>query len=198
MSDIDNFTYKNKTYDQLSEEFTRRCTAAYYAFQLIPEMYARLTLVDKLKHKPAITKIREDHKDLPGFSGRNIRRYLPTDNPNVPRRIRSRRPKSSNTESYDAPGLSNTKSEDLVEVYSQHSTIEYAPDPQDYPHYGELVVKNQEFGETDNAVTTQYQIRKEKFEILTNALNKSRYVCFVLFDSNGELVKADADIDHSS
>ena len=216
MSDIDNFTYKNKTYDQLSEEFTRRYPAAYHAFQLIPEMYSRLTLVDNLKHKPAITKMREDHKDLLGFSGRNIRRYLPTDNPNVPRRIRSRRPKSSNTESYDAPGLSNTKSE-------KHSTIDYPPEPQDYPpepqdyplepqdyplepqdyplepqdypHYAEHVVKNQEFGETDNAVTTQYQIRKEKFEILTNALNKSRHVCFIHFDSNGELVKADADVD---
>lgn len=83
MAEIDNFTYKDRTYEQLSEEFRQLYPTAHYAFQLIPKMYNRLSLVDKLTHKAAITKIREDHKDLPGFSGRNIRRYLPTDNPSI-------------------------------------------------------------------------------------------------------------------
>ena len=46
-------------------------------------MYNRLTLVDRLSHKEAMLKIANDHKHLPGFSDRNVRRYLPSHNPNI-------------------------------------------------------------------------------------------------------------------
>jgi hypothetical protein len=200
MSETDDFTYKERTYVQLSEEFRQLLLTAQRAYQLIQEMYTRLTLVDKLKHKPAITKIREDHKDLPGFSGRNIRRYLPTDSPNVPRRIRPPRPKTSNTEHNVVPELSNTKFMNLVERYSEgHSTVEYLSDAQEYPSCADPLLKNQDLEEANVPKTgtmgTQYQIPKEKFEILTNAMKKSLQVCYVVFDTNGELVKADADTD---
>jgi hypothetical protein len=51
-------------------------------------------------------KIANDHKRLPGFSDRNVRRYLPSYNPNIPRRVRTPRPKNSATISVDSPKLS--------------------------------------------------------------------------------------------
>ena len=47
-----------------------------------------------------------DHKHLPGFSDRNVRRYLPSHNPNIPHRVRTPRPKNSATISVDNPKLS--------------------------------------------------------------------------------------------
>jgi hypothetical protein len=69
-------------------------------------MYNRLTFVDKLSHKEAILNMANDHKHLPGFSDRNVRRYLPSYNPNIPRRVRTSRPKNSATISVDSPKLS--------------------------------------------------------------------------------------------
>jgi hypothetical protein len=65
-----------------------------------------LTLVDKLSHKEAVTKIYSDHRHLSGFSRRNIRRNLPSDNVTVPRRIRPSWPKNSTTEDEEASKLS--------------------------------------------------------------------------------------------
>jgi hypothetical protein len=45
-----------------------------------------------------------DHKHLPGFSDRNVRRYLSSHNPNIPRQVRTARP--SPTISVDSPKLS--------------------------------------------------------------------------------------------
>ena len=75
-------------------------------------MYNRLTLVDGLTHKDALLKIHNDHNHLSGFTERNIRRYLPTNNPNIPRRVRTSRPKSSITETSDGIFFSDTKSDD--------------------------------------------------------------------------------------
>ena len=73
-------------------------------------MYKRLTSDDGLSHKAPVTKIKEDHKDLPGFSYRNISRSLPTDSSVVPRRVVPSRHKSSHTETNQPTKLSNTKS----------------------------------------------------------------------------------------
>ena len=88
--------YQNRTYENLSQEFKELCRTAVRAFQLIPMMYNRLTLIDGLSHSEAWMKICRDHKDLPGFSRRNIYRYLPSDNPNIPRRVVPSRHKSAN------------------------------------------------------------------------------------------------------
>src|SRR5215831_19986565 len=91
--------YQRRSYDDLSSEFQRLYPRV---IRLIPLMYNRLTLVDKLSHKEATAKIYNDHRDLPGFSRRNIRRYLPLDNVTVQRRIRPSRPKNSTIESEEA------------------------------------------------------------------------------------------------
>jgi hypothetical protein len=69
-------------------------------------MYNRLTIVDRLSHKEATLKIANDHKHLLGFSDRNVRRYLPSHNPNIPNRIRTPRPKNSATKAVDNRKLS--------------------------------------------------------------------------------------------
>jgi hypothetical protein len=93
------FTHEeDRPYEELSKEFQEKWPTAVRAFELIPLMYNRLTKVDGYTHKAAINRINNDHAHLPGFSKRNIRRYLPADNPNVPHRVRTPRPKTSITE----------------------------------------------------------------------------------------------------
>jgi bifunctional DNA-binding transcriptional regulator/antitoxin component of YhaV-PrlF toxin-antitoxin module len=77
-------SYETRTYNELSDEFKRTYSRA---CDLIPLMYDRLTLIDGESHEFALMKIYNDHKDLPGFSKRNINRYLPSDNPTIPRRV---------------------------------------------------------------------------------------------------------------
>jgi hypothetical protein len=104
--------YKYKSYEQLSQEFQELYPAAARAFELIPQMYNRLTLIDGLTHKTAFTKIHNDHAHLHGFTARNIRRYLPANNPNIPRRVRTPRPKNSITQRSDKIFFSDTKFND--------------------------------------------------------------------------------------
>jgi hypothetical protein len=108
--------YKVKTYDDLSSEFQKLYLFAARALQLIPIMYNRLTLVDRFSHKEAFTKICDDHGHLDGFSDRNIRRYLPLDNPSVPRRVRTSRPKSSRAEINDHSKSSDAEHESKSSV----------------------------------------------------------------------------------
>jgi hypothetical protein len=75
--------YKYKSYEELSQEFQKVYPAATRTFVLIPQMYNRL--IDGLTHKEALAKIHNDHNHLPGFTERNIRRYLPANNPNIPK-----------------------------------------------------------------------------------------------------------------
>jgi hypothetical protein len=60
----------------------------------------------------SLTKIYSDHQHLPGFSKRNIRRNLPSDNASVPRRIRPSWPKNSSSETGEASELSDTIQEE--------------------------------------------------------------------------------------
>jgi hypothetical protein len=104
--------YEQRTYQELSHEFEELYPAAARAFELIPLMYNRLTLVDGLTHKEAVAKIHNDHHHLSGFTERNIRRYLPRDNTNIPRRIRTSCPKNSITEISAEQHISNTEHTD--------------------------------------------------------------------------------------
>ena len=79
-------------------------------------MYNRLTLVDKLSHKDAFTKICDDHKHLSGFSQRNIRRYLPSNNPITPRRVRPSCPKNSSSKINEPVELSIAQRESSSSV----------------------------------------------------------------------------------
>jgi hypothetical protein len=102
-----NKEYQNRTYDDLSSEFQKLLPSAVRTSELIALMYSRLTLVENFSHKEAVTKIHDDYKHLPGFSNRSIRRSLPLDNPNVPRRVGPRWHKNSYTESNTHSKLSD-------------------------------------------------------------------------------------------
>jgi hypothetical protein len=108
---INPIEYTNRSYDELSAEFKRSLSRA---IELVPLMYNRLTLIDEMSHKAAISKMYNDHRHLPGFSDRNIRRYLPLSNKAVPRRVRPPRPKNSLNETLVSERLSNTKQRDSV------------------------------------------------------------------------------------
>ena len=95
--------YEQHTYEELSQQFEELYPAAARAFELIPQMYNRLTLVDGFTHREAVAKIHNDHNHLAGFTQRNIRRYLPSDNASIPRRVRTSRPKNSITETAENP-----------------------------------------------------------------------------------------------
>lgn len=108
---INPIEYTTRTYEDLSTEFKLSvCRAA----ELVPLMYNRLTLVDMMSHKAAMIKMYKDHRHLPGFSERNIRRYLPICCESVPRRIRPTRPNNSLNEKHTSEKLSNTKQLDPV------------------------------------------------------------------------------------
>ena len=66
-------------------------------------------------HKQAIKKIINDHADIQGFSRRNITRYLPSDNPSVPRRVKPSWPKKSIThnESKEKSSVNKQYEDDL-------------------------------------------------------------------------------------
>ena len=57
----DSNEYKYKSYEVLSQEFKEVYAAAARAFELIPQMYNRLTLVDGLPHEDALAKMQNDH-----------------------------------------------------------------------------------------------------------------------------------------
>jgi hypothetical protein len=117
--------YWSRTYEDLSNELQKIYPVVARAFELIPIIYNRLTLVDGLNHKNAVEKIISDHQHLSGFSARNIRRYLPSDNPTVPKRIRPSWPKNSITETSKQPELSDTKqgNNTKTELHYQNNSI---------------------------------------------------------------------------
>jgi hypothetical protein len=117
--------YNHRTYEDLSDELQKIYPIATRAFELIPLMYNRLTLVDGLTHKNALEKIVADHQHLSGFSERNIRRYLPMENPTVPKRVRPPCPKNSITQSNNLSQLSNTEQENSteIELHSQNNSL---------------------------------------------------------------------------
>ncbi|PWU81160.1 MAG: hypothetical protein DLM72_08405 [Candidatus Nitrosopolaris wilkensis] len=127
----DSNEYKRRTYEDLSQEFEKLYPAAARAFELVPQMYNRLTLVDELTHKEAVTKIHNDHQHLAGFTERNIRRYLPTDNPNLPRRVRTPCPKNSITKISSKEFVSNAKQDDKDVLKEQKTSNDILEDVSD-------------------------------------------------------------------
>src|SRR5215472_5583097 len=184
VSEDDVKEYQIRSYDDLSSEFQRLYPRV---IRLIPLMYNRLTLVDKLSHKEAIAKIYNDHRDLPGFNRRNIRRYLPLDNATVPRRIRPSRPKNSTIESEEAPELSGTIHEQNQNVQTIASNNSKTTNPLD-----ESLTEVEITGYNINP--DLLTIPKEKYPDLEEAMQKSRSSVYVVFDKSGMLERAIPDI----
>jgi len=206
--DID---YPSSTYEELSKEFKELYPAALRAFQLIPLMYNRLTLVDNYTHKAALKRIYDDHKELPGFSSRNIQRYLPADNPKIPHRVTTRRHNSSSTQSKLGTNLSDTKPSYSVSVHTKDSIgipkqVKVSNEIQ-CPGCLEQLSKNQElqdalkanskFTSASQLVGAErvYSIPREKWYMLTEAMKKSEKACFTIFDNRGNFVYVGADVE---
>ena len=82
--------YETRTYEDLLSAFRLHWRRA---IEIIPLLHNRLTLKDGYTHKQAMRRIRNDLKGIRGFSPRNIIRFLSSDNPMVPRRVRAVTPK---------------------------------------------------------------------------------------------------------
>jgi hypothetical protein len=164
--------YEDRTYEDLSQEFMELYSAAARAFNLIPMMYNRLTLVEEMTHKEAVEKIYNDHHHLSGFTERNIRRYLPRDNPQIPRRIRSSRPKNSITETPERLELSTTEQSadgkvELVEV-TQHreddfakreNEFEFDPEHQEQQNYDTVSAPQSSSSSSNKYDVVDFEIR---------------------------------------
>jgi hypothetical protein len=117
--------YYDRSYEDISKEFQTLFPSAMRAYQLIPLMYNRLTLVDNLSHTEAVQRIHNDHINLPGFSARSIRRYLPADNPTTPHRVRPSCPKKSPTQTDKEEKLSNNEQCKVGKVKEDLSTTDF-------------------------------------------------------------------------
>jgi len=184
--------YESASYSELSQEFKQLYPTAVRAFQLIPRMYNRLTLVDKYSHKEAILKILEDHKELPGFSRRNIYRALPSDNPNIPRRVVSPRHKPSYTkyDTNDSLSTNNKGKHNKNDEYGENGC----------PDCNVLKIRNQQLEEALErssgptlATCFKPQIHKftvpiERFSELVQSIEKSSRLIQLEFDNNGNLI----------
>lgn len=140
--------YKTKTYQEISAE----CRGAFaIAWPLVVQMYYRLTRVDRLKYRPAVSRIYSDHKDL--FSRKQLVRHLPQDDPTVERRIRTKSPKSSIANLNHEQKISSAKlgehffgsltvgkeSETLEQIFTSHTkALDYAETKEDRKIFNEL------------------------------------------------------------
>lgn len=201
--------YQNHTYDELSQEFKGLYPSMVRAFELVPQMYNRLTLVDKLTHKEAVGKMYNDHKDLPGFSPRNIQRYLPADNPNKPSRVVTSRHKSSDTAVTIGKKLMITKLYPIEKRAKDNDDIKplSVSSKTECPNCRNLLTKIQEleealkltskFSSANVLIGSEqlYSIPKEKWYMLTDAIKKSDKTFFIISDKRGNFVYAESDID---
>jgi hypothetical protein len=199
--------YQNRTYDYLSSEFQKVQPYVVRAFELIGLMYNRLTIVDKFSHKEAVAKIQNDHKHLPGFSERNIRRYLPLDNPSVPRRVRSQCPKNSVVETNEPSKLSDTLTYNNADHKKTYRVvaIKQPAKPTECTSCVELSLENNELREAlekTRQLTTADKIvsaavdcshnKEEQFEVLPFEFSLSKKE---IMDSWGEVYLEIADAD---
>ena len=189
--------YQNRTYENLSHEFKELFITAVRAFQLIPMMYNRLTLIDGISHSEARVKIYQDHKDLPGFSRRNIYRYLPSDNPNIPRRVVPSRHKSSIIK-YDTHSSQNT-------LITDSSHLEETPCENDSLIHEQLKQKNLELEkaleESSGPIVAanympdikKYCIPKERHAELLKAIKECKEFVYLEFNNRNMFISAIAD-----
>jgi hypothetical protein len=191
--------YESRKYEDLSKEFKEK---AGRVCDLIELMYNRLTLVDKLSYKQAITKIRDDHADIPGFSLRNISRNLPLDNPTVPRRVTPRCHNSSPTHNAVAERLSITELQEGTNSQESHNN-ENVIEPKDHKESCKENVELEEVIVIPTAkVTTNkipstgltFKISKLNYEIVRIAMNSSNEYIRLIFDMGGTFEYAESDI----
>jgi hypothetical protein len=192
-----NINHQSSTYDELSKEFKELYPSVYRALQLIPLMYNRLTLVDNFSHKEALKKIYNDHKELSGFSERNIYRALPKDNPAIPKRVVPKRHKSSDTIAEKTNSLSVTEQGEAAEL--KESNNRPCPNCQ---LFRMRIEELEEALKASAGPTTaakfapqiqRFTIFKERHIELTDSMEKSIEFIYLEFDKKGTLVSVIAD-----
>jgi hypothetical protein len=196
---------QNRTYENLSQEFKELYPMARRAFDLIPMMYNRLTLIDKMSHGEAITKIYQDHIDLEGFSRRNIYRYLPSDNPNVQRRVVPSQHNSGNAklESNNMKFDSDTDTDSDTDRDRGHFKENILSDnSQSCPQLRQI---NRELNDAHSSRpvaaasdfipdTKRFTIPKERHANMVEEINKSKDFICLEFNNQNQLVSVTADI----
>jgi hypothetical protein len=130
-------------------------------------MYNRLTLVDKVSHKEALIRIRNDHRDLEGFSARNIHRYLPSSNPNIPRRVVTPRHNNSLTETKAVEKFSPTKYKETLHTASDNID-QKENDTEKTPH-----INNDVSSYTEQKLKNENQQLKDKIADLECKLDEA-------------------------
>ena len=200
MATYDDFVpeFQLRSYEELSKEFREKISRA---VELVPMMYNRLTLIDHLSHKQAMMKIFQDHIHIPGFSFRNMRRYLPLDNPMVPRRVGTTCPNSILT--------INTVGKKLNPTNRQNETNKHQPQNREVIQpmdYHELVTENAELKEVIRSQTPimtadkirsfeiTFRIAKQKYDMVRVAMDCSKEFIGVIFDTSGLLERAESDV----
>jgi seryl-tRNA synthetase len=147
-------------------------------------MYNRLTLVDNVSHKEALIRIRNDHRNLEGFSARNIHRYLPSNNPYIPRRVVTPRHNNSLTETKQAEKFSPTKYKETLHTASDNidqKENDTAKIPShinnDVSSYMEQKLKNENQQLKDKIVDLECKLDEaaEKENALNNALVQASF-----------------------
>jgi hypothetical protein len=191
--------YEWRSYEALSKEFLEKVSRA---IELVPLMYNRLTKVDKIPHKEAVKKILDDHHQVPGFSSRNILRYLPSDNPSVPHRVTSSWRNSSATPNNISRRLSNTEQQSLVDRYQSQNeedkiqSVDYNESSKEKAEL-RVVVPMETDNITYNKIPSKglkFKIFKEKYELLYLAMGSSNAYIRIEFDFNGTFESVESDI----
>ncbi|HEY7081688.1 MAG TPA: hypothetical protein VH500_18500 [Nitrososphaeraceae archaeon] len=191
--------YESRKYEDLSNEFKEK---AGRTCELIKLMYNRLTLVDKLSYKQAIRKICDDHVDIPGFSFRNIRRNLPSENPSVPRRVTARWPNSSPTHNVIAEKLSSAELQDETirhQSKDREDSIQFIDYREVYTHNTEsnrCIPRHTTVVTTDKirSIAIRFKISRGKYEDVKATMNSSSKYCYLLFDaSTGLFLGSESD-----
>lgn len=188
----------SRTYQELSKEFKEKVSRV---VELVPMMYNRLTKVDKMSHKEAVKKILDDHRQVSGFSPRNIIRYLPPDNPLVPHRVKPSWRKSIPTPNNITKKLSNIELQEEVDMHQSQNgediiqSMEYNQSSTQDTKLIEDIRKQTAREPADNTHSYEmaFYIHKENYETLRIAMNDSKEFILAVFDLNGKFKRSESD-----
>jgi hypothetical protein len=124
----------------------------------------------------------------------------------------TRRRNSSNTQAESAAGFSNTKHpyDEGVQSKEKINTAQAKPIKQiecpgcldkstKIQELNDALITNSRFAKASLLVGTEhvYVIPKEKWYILSEAMEKSEKSCFTIFDIDGNFVHAESDVDRT-
>lgn len=198
-----------KNYQELSRQFKGVLPWYIKAQELFAAMYNCLTTEGNLSHKEAMSKIAKDHKDLPGFSRRNMYRALPKENPNVPRRVVPRRHKSSTTKVINSTELSSTVGSSVDSKLRNEADTDVSAagvpafatcsEHENHDYENQSVVEPPHYSIEDalEGKPEKLAIPKDRVDNIISAADKCTKIFFLYFDPLGNFLAAEPDIIHN-